>query len=86
MSWDTCIRCNRDLYPRLCRRTDEGWTHVVCRPLTVAFMRCGVCHKAVAPTRDKLCADCKAAETSELELFGGAWIHHGMILRWEAAS
>lgn len=79
-AWATCWRCDGDLYPHVVRRTDLGWRHVACRPETVAFMRCDTCHKAVEPTAGGVCGDC------ELGLWHGAWVRHGLTLRWEEAS
>lgn len=57
MTWRTCVRCNRDLYPHLCRRTDEGWVHSRCPMVkavdTKVCVRCGLAQ------RFRLCTDCK---------------------------
>ena len=35
-AWRTCAKCARDLYPRLARRTEEGWACADARGCSVA--------------------------------------------------
>jgi len=45
--WATCARCDADLYPRLARRTDEGWA-------CAERVGCGVRRAKAAKARDRI--------------------------------
>lgn len=80
-----CCACDRRLYPRYARRTNDGWVHAdgcgrvnrVPRPCE----ECGVVGRRSGP----LCAACLGYTTNALD--GGRWVLDPIrrVHVWEAA-